>query len=139
MCLFYSWVSIFSSLIPADNGERSSGYVNPILAYGEDKAIQDAAEAGANGFIMVDLPPEEAVTFMEKCRKAKYAEQVLESLSFIYILLQSILRSLNCPVYLSFPCQVPGVHCGHLHLCCLQSTCFQYFGCDDNQTYSLFP
>jgi len=47
------------------------GYYNPILAYGEDKAIQDAAEAGANGFIMVDLPPEEAITFREKCTKAK--------------------------------------------------------------------
>ncbi|TFY82984.1 hypothetical protein EWM64_g1026 [Hericium alpestre] len=46
------------------------GYYNPILAYGEDKAIQDAAEAGANGFIMVDLPPEEALTFREKCTKA---------------------------------------------------------------------
>ncbi|GLB34726.1 putative tryptophan synthase [Lyophyllum shimeji] len=46
------------------------GYYNPLLAYGEDKAIQDAAEAGANGFIMVDLPPEEAITFREKCRKA---------------------------------------------------------------------
>lgn len=51
----------------------NSGYYNPILAYGEDKAIQDAAEAGANGFIMVDLPPEEAVGFREKCIKAKYA------------------------------------------------------------------
>lgn len=51
---------------------HSSGYYNPILAYGEDKSIQDACEAGANGFIMVDLPPEEAVTFREKCTKAKY-------------------------------------------------------------------
>ncbi|KNZ80375.1 Tryptophan synthase, partial [Termitomyces sp. J132] len=47
------------------------GYYNPILSYGEDKAIQDAMEAGANGFILVDLPPEEAVSFREKCRKAK--------------------------------------------------------------------
>ncbi|KAG7448041.1 bifunctional tryptophan synthase TRP1 [Guyanagaster necrorhizus] len=46
------------------------GYYNPLLAYGEDKAIQDASEAGANGFIMVDLPPEEAITFREKCTKA---------------------------------------------------------------------
>ncbi|KDR73575.1 hypothetical protein GALMADRAFT_251317 [Galerina marginata CBS 339.88] len=46
------------------------GYYNPLLAYGEDKAIQDAAEAGANGFIMVDLPPEEAIAFREKCTKA---------------------------------------------------------------------
>ncbi|THU82881.1 bifunctional tryptophan synthase TRP1 [Dendrothele bispora CBS 962.96] len=45
------------------------GYYNPILAYGEDKAIQDASEAGANGFIMVDLPPEEALTFREKCTR----------------------------------------------------------------------
>ena len=43
-----------------------------MLAYGEDKAIQDAFEAGANGFIMVDLPPEEAIAFREKCQKAKY-------------------------------------------------------------------
>ncbi|KAF8163533.1 bifunctional tryptophan synthase TRP1 [Crassisporium funariophilum] len=46
------------------------GYYNPLLAYGEDRAIQDAKEAGANGFIMVDLPPEEALTFREKCRKS---------------------------------------------------------------------
>ena len=48
-----------------------SGYYNPLLAYGEDKAIHDARESGANGFIMVDLPPEEAVTFREKCAKAE--------------------------------------------------------------------
>ncbi|KIK08780.1 hypothetical protein K443DRAFT_672296 [Laccaria amethystina LaAM-08-1] len=47
------------------------GYYNPLLAYGEDKAIRDAVEAGANGFIMVDLPPEEAISFREKCRKYK--------------------------------------------------------------------
>jgi tryptophan synthase len=53
------------------------GYYNPLLAYGEDKSIQDASEAGANGFIMVDLPPEEAITFREKCRKARYVPKVL--------------------------------------------------------------
>ncbi|KAJ7272033.1 tryptophan synthase beta subunit-like PLP-dependent enzyme [Mycena haematopus] len=46
------------------------GYYNPLLAYGEEKSIQDAAEAGANGFIMVDLPPEEAIGFREKCIKS---------------------------------------------------------------------
>jgi tryptophan synthase len=46
------------------------GYYNPMIAYGEDKSIQDAAEAGANGFIMVDLPPEEAIAFREKCANA---------------------------------------------------------------------
>ena len=42
-----------------------------MLAYGEEKAIQDAREAGADGFIVVDLPPEEAVTFREKCAKSE--------------------------------------------------------------------
>lgn len=37
------------------------GYYNPILTYGEEQFIKDAAEAGANGFIIVDLPPEEAL------------------------------------------------------------------------------
>jgi tryptophan synthase len=45
------------------------GYYNPMLAYGEEKIIKDAREAGANGFIMVDLPPEEAHEFREYCTK----------------------------------------------------------------------
>lgn len=53
------------------SADTHSGYYNPILSYGEDQSIKDAAEAGANGFIMVDLPPEEAVTFREKCIKSK--------------------------------------------------------------------
>jgi tryptophan synthase alpha chain len=36
------------------------GYVNPILAYGEANYVQDAAKVGADGFIVPDLPPEEA-------------------------------------------------------------------------------
>lgn len=36
------------------------GYVNPMLAYGFDAFAKDVAEAGGNGFIIVDLPPEEA-------------------------------------------------------------------------------
>lgn len=51
---------------------RFIGYYNPVLAYGEQKAIQDASEAGANGFIMVDLPPEEATAFRDKCTTAGY-------------------------------------------------------------------
>ena len=50
---------------------RRLGYYNPLLAYGEQKAIEDAFEAGANGFIVVDLPPEEAVFFREKCTAAR--------------------------------------------------------------------
>lgn len=35
------------------------GYYNPILAYGEATYVRDAAEAGADGFIVPDLPFEE--------------------------------------------------------------------------------
>ncbi|KAF8643823.1 hypothetical protein AX16_008841 [Volvariella volvacea WC 439] len=49
------------------------GYYNPLLAYDEEKSIHDAKEAGANGFVVVDLPPEEAVSFREKCAKADLA------------------------------------------------------------------
>lgn len=38
------------------------GYYNPILAYGEAAYVRDAASAGADGFIVPDLPPEEAET-----------------------------------------------------------------------------
>jgi tryptophan synthase alpha chain len=36
------------------------GYYNPILAYGEQKLVNDAAKSGADGFLVVDLPPEES-------------------------------------------------------------------------------
>lgn len=51
------------------------GYYNPIMQYGEVKLIKDAQAAGANGFIVVDLPPEEAVQFRNCCTS--------EGLSFI--------------------------------------------------------
>jgi tryptophan synthase len=47
------------------------GYYNPLLAYGEERMLKDAKEAGVNGFIMVDLPPEEAVRFRNHCTKAE--------------------------------------------------------------------
>jgi tryptophan synthase alpha chain len=39
------------------------GYYNPMLAYGLEKFIHDAKEAGADGFIIPDLPIEEAEEF----------------------------------------------------------------------------
>lgn len=50
---------------------KFTGYFNPLLAYGEEKAIRDARRSGANGFIIVDLPPEEIIAFQEKCAKAE--------------------------------------------------------------------
>ena len=36
------------------------GYLNPVLNYGAERFCQDAAAAGADGVIMVDMPPEES-------------------------------------------------------------------------------
>ncbi len=35
------------------------GYYNPVFIYGNDKFLADAKEAGVDGLIIVDLPPEE--------------------------------------------------------------------------------
>ena len=45
------------------------GYYNPLLRYGEDRLVKDCQECGVNGFIVVDLPPEEAVSFRKLCSK----------------------------------------------------------------------
>jgi len=45
------------------------GYSNTFLAYGEEGFISDAAAAGADGFIIVDLPPEESDETLAICRK----------------------------------------------------------------------
>jgi tryptophan synthase alpha chain len=39
------------------------GYYNPMLAYGLEKFVRDALDAGADGFIIPDLPMEEAGEF----------------------------------------------------------------------------
>lgn len=39
------------------------GYYNPLLAYGLQAFIRDSLEAGADGFIIPDLPPEESGEF----------------------------------------------------------------------------
>jgi tryptophan synthase alpha chain len=54
------------------------GYVNPILAYGMEKFVQDAAQVGASGFIVADLPPEEAGEMQRLCAR--------EGLDLIFLL-----------------------------------------------------
>ncbi|KAI1319501.1 tryptophan synthetase [Xylariaceae sp. FL0255] len=43
------------------------GYYNPLLSYGEEALLRDCKTAGVNGFIVCDLPPEEAVSFRKFC------------------------------------------------------------------------
>lgn len=45
------------------------GYYNPTLAYGEERIVMDCKAAGIEGFIMVDLPPEESHVFRNICLK----------------------------------------------------------------------
>ncbi|OIW27902.1 tryptophan synthase [Coniochaeta ligniaria NRRL 30616] len=45
------------------------GYYNPLRAYGEDRLLTECKAAGVNGFIVVDLPPEEAISFRKLCTK----------------------------------------------------------------------
>jgi tryptophan synthase alpha chain len=42
-------------------------YYNPVLAYGIERFAADAARAGADGVIAVDLPPEESGPLREAC------------------------------------------------------------------------
>lgn len=46
------------------------GYFNPIYIYGVDRFIADAVDAGVDGMIMVDLPPEEDGEFCLQARDA---------------------------------------------------------------------
>jgi len=48
------------------------GYYNPLLIYGEQRIVKAAKEAGADGFIVVDLPPEEAGNFRTHCANAGF-------------------------------------------------------------------
>ncbi|GAB4509158.1 MAG: tryptophan synthase subunit alpha [Anaerolineae bacterium] len=44
-------------------------YLNPLLAYGPERIVLAAKAAGANGFIIPDLPPEEAHLFAPYCER----------------------------------------------------------------------
>ena len=41
------------------------GYYNPVLHYGNERFARDAAAAGIDGLLMVDLPPEEAAELQQ--------------------------------------------------------------------------
>ncbi|HEY6877690.1 MAG TPA: tryptophan synthase subunit alpha [Polyangiales bacterium] len=49
------------------------GYYNPILAYGEDALCRDAAAAGIDGLLVVDLPPEEVKPLRTPANRAGLA------------------------------------------------------------------
>lgn len=48
-------------------------YYNPVVAFGEEKAVDAAERVGADGFLVVDLPPEEGATLRDAADKKKLA------------------------------------------------------------------
>ncbi len=46
------------------------GYLNPILAYGAERFCGDAEQAGVDGMIVVDMPPEESDELIPSMRAA---------------------------------------------------------------------
>jgi tryptophan synthase alpha chain len=76
------------------------GYVNPILAYGLERFVTDAKNAGVDGFIIPDLPVEEAGKMEAEClqqdralihmlaptsTEKRIAQVAAHSRSFIYL------------------------------------------------------
>jgi len=49
------------------------GYINPILAYGMERFVEHASGAGADGFIVPDLPVEEADAMQTACMEHQMA------------------------------------------------------------------
>lgn len=47
------------------------GYLNPVFSYGEKAFARDAREAGFDGAIIPDLPPEEEKKFQVECGRKK--------------------------------------------------------------------
>ncbi|ATQ45148.1 tryptophan synthase subunit alpha [Caulobacter mirabilis] len=47
------------------------GYLNPVLSYGFEAFANDASDAGADGLIIVDCPPEEADALTDALEAAK--------------------------------------------------------------------
>jgi tryptophan synthase alpha chain len=67
--LILTWVRQFrtSSQLPL----LLMGYINPILRYGVKKFLADCVEAGVDGLIVPDLPPEEAGELIRESAAAK--------------------------------------------------------------------
>jgi tryptophan synthase alpha chain len=59
------------------------GYYNPILTYGVDRFCADAAVAGVDGLIVVDVPPEEADE-IEPQAKAQLPRVLAATTGFVY-------------------------------------------------------
>ena len=97
------------------------GYYNPLLIYGEERIIEEARKAGVNGFIVVDLPPEEAVRFRNFCARGGYV-----FLAFLFLgrpALTSRMKAVICSsdrtCHVRDTSEAAMQDCRFLHLRCL--------------------
>ncbi len=49
-------------------------YFNPVFHYGSERFVARAKQAGFDGIIIPDLPPDEESAFQRKCRKENFAQ-----------------------------------------------------------------
>jgi tryptophan synthase alpha chain len=48
-------------------------YYNPLVAYGDERAVTEAVRVGADGFLVVDLPPEEGAVLRARAKQENLA------------------------------------------------------------------
>lgn len=98
------------------------GYYNPVLRYGEEKLLHDCKEAGVHGFVLVDLPIEEAARFRKFCVSYGFVQGHL-SFRLCANDYQAFLHSPYCAIYVHPSHESPVQHSGFLHLCCFKNGC----------------
>lgn len=75
------------------------GYLNPIMHYGMESFVSDAVNAGADGLIIVDLPPEEDHSLAKLCQKHDIALIKLVTPTTDKTRLQTILKHASGFIY----------------------------------------
>ncbi len=75
------------------------GYFNPIYQYGPSRFVTDAAAAGVDGLIMVDLPPEEDDELCDPARTAGLHWVRLVTPTSDEVRLQQVLRNTSGFIY----------------------------------------
>lgn len=75
------------------------GYANPIERMGVERFLERAAQAGVDGVIVVDYPPEEAKAFVQKARQAGIDPIFLLAPTSTDERIQSVLESASGYVY----------------------------------------
>lgn len=74
-------------------------YYNPVFKYGEERFVADAADAGVDGVIIPDLPPDEAGGLISVARKRKFATVFLLAPTSIDERIEKVVRASRGFIY----------------------------------------